>query len=197
MSIRLHPQDVIQDPEGDDDSGSCFSSSDEDEDQNDPKTWDDWVSDSQENRECYSLFEDKKLASVTKAIEYDEQTHKFNLDRVSGGLGESTSSSIPTPFEGPTDAEDVLPQLLTSTNASDLSTTFANRSRLYRCLLSQGHVAHDLSQKPSAADLSSLTETEPFFTDDQYLLPAIEDDPLLREHTPPGVTTYSTPIIDV
>lgn len=94
MSIRLPPQDVIQGPEDDIDSGSCLSSSDEDEDQNDPKTWDDWISDSQENRECNSLFEDKKLASVAKAIEYDEQTHKFNLDRVSSKLGESTQFSI-------------------------------------------------------------------------------------------------------
>lgn len=88
MSIHLHPQDVIQGPEGDPDSGPCLSSSDEDEDQNDPKTWDDWASDSQENRECYSLFEDKKLPSAAKAIEYDEQTHKFNLDRISSKLGE-------------------------------------------------------------------------------------------------------------
>jgi hypothetical protein len=91
MSIRLHPQDVIQGPGDDVDSGSCLSSSNEDEDQNDPKTWDDWVSDSQENRECYSFFEDKKLASVAKAIEYDEQTHGFNLDRVSSKLGEPDS----------------------------------------------------------------------------------------------------------
>jgi len=92
MSIRLHLQDTTQRPEDDIDSGSCLSSSDEDEDQNDPKTWDDWVSDSQENRECCSLFEDKKLASAAKAIEYDEQTHGFNLDRVSSKLGESILS---------------------------------------------------------------------------------------------------------
>lgn len=94
MSIRLPPQDAIQGSEGDIDSGSYLSSSDEDEDQNDPKTWDDWVSDSQENRECYSLFEDKKLSSVAKALEYDEQTHGFNLDRVSNKLGNVIPSSI-------------------------------------------------------------------------------------------------------
>ena len=98
MSIRLHPQDVIQGPEDDIGSGSCSSSSDEDEDQNDPKTWDDWVSDSQENRECYSLFEDKKLASFPKAVEYDEQTHGFNLDHVTNKLGGSIYlPSIQTP----------------------------------------------------------------------------------------------------
>jgi len=108
MSIRIHRQDVIQGPEDDIDSGSCLSSSDEDEDQNDPKTWDDWISDSQENRACYSLFEDKKLASVLKTIDYDEQTHKFNLDRVSNKLGEPTPSSIQTPLVGPTKVEDIL-----------------------------------------------------------------------------------------
>lgn len=92
MGIRLHPQDIIEGPQDDIDSGSCLSSSDEDEDQNDPKTWNDWISDSQENSVCYSLFDDKKLASVAKAIEYDEQTHGFNLDRVSGELGESSST---------------------------------------------------------------------------------------------------------
>ena len=97
MSIRLHPQDVIQGPEDDIDSGSCLSSSDEDEDQNDPKTWDDWVSDSQGNRECYSLFEDKKLASVAKAVEYDDKTHGFNLDRVSSKLGEPISFRYNSP----------------------------------------------------------------------------------------------------
>ena len=95
MSIRLHPQDV---PEDDDNLGSCLSSSDDDEDQNDPKTWDDWVSDSQESRDCYSLFEDKKLPSAAKAIEYDEQTHGFSLDRVSSKFGESASLPIPNSF---------------------------------------------------------------------------------------------------
>jgi protein arginine N-methyltransferase 3 len=96
MSIRLHPQDVLED---DDNLGTCLSSSDDDEDQNDPKTWDDWVSDSQESRDCYSLFEDKKLPSAAKAIEYDEQTHGFSLDRVSSKLGESAPLPIQTPFE--------------------------------------------------------------------------------------------------
>ncbi|KAF9646710.1 protein arginine N-methyltransferase [Thelephora ganbajun] len=130
---------VIRGLEGDTDSGSCSSSSD-DEDQNDPKIWDDWVSDPQENRESYSLFEDKKLASAAKAIEYDEQTHGFNLDRVS----------------------------------SKLALDFHQRVRL---------VNYIRKQKPSAADLSSLTGAEPFFTNDQYLIPAIEDDPLLQSQS--------------
>lgn len=103
MSIRLHPQDVIQGPEDEIDSGTCLSSSDEDEDQNDPKTWDDWVSDPQENRESFSLFEDKRLASAAKAIEYDEQTHGFNLDRVSSKLSESIPSSFRASLVSPTE----------------------------------------------------------------------------------------------
>lgn len=94
MSIHLPPQDVIRGPEGDIDSGSCLSSSDEDEDQNDPKTWDDWASDPQEKKECYSLFEEKKLPSVVKALEYDDQMHGFNMDRVSSKLGNVTPNSI-------------------------------------------------------------------------------------------------------
>lgn len=93
MSVRFSPQDVIQRPSDDIESGSCSSSSDEDEDQNDPETWGGWVSDSGENRECRSLFEEKKLSSVAKAIEYDELTHGFNLDRVSEKLGETPPRS--------------------------------------------------------------------------------------------------------
>jgi len=103
MSIRLNPRDVIQGPEDDIDSGSRLSSSDEDEDQDDPKTWDDWVSDPQETRECYSLFEDKKLASGAKAVEHDEQTHGFNLDHASSKLGESISFPTQTSLLGPTE----------------------------------------------------------------------------------------------
>jgi len=102
MSIRLNPRDVIQGPGDDIDSGSCLSS-DEDEDQNDPKTWDDWVSDPQETRECYSLFEGKKFASVAKAVEHDEQTHGFNLDRASSKLGQSISFPTQSPLLGPTE----------------------------------------------------------------------------------------------
>lgn len=109
MSIHLPPQDVIHGPEDDLDSGSCLSPSDEDEDQNDPKTWDDWVSDSRENVECYSLFGDKKLSSVAKALEYDEQAHGFNLDRVSGKLGKVISSPIHMPLVNSTEVGKIFP----------------------------------------------------------------------------------------
>ena len=127
MSIHLSPRDVIQGP-GDIDSGSNLSSSDEDEDQNDPRTWDDWVSDSQDNRECYSLFEDKKLSSVAKALEYDDQRYRFNLNRVSSKLGTVISSSIQTPFEDSNLSRDNFPQPSTFISESGLSTTYANRS---------------------------------------------------------------------
>lgn len=128
MSIHLPPQDVIQGSEDDIDSGSCVSSSDEDEDQDDPKTWDDWVSDSQENKECYSLFEDKKLSSVQSALEYDEQTHGFNLDRISSKLGDAVSP----PFCIFDSNRDKFPQLSTFTSAPGSSTTPANRSHSLR-----------------------------------------------------------------
>jgi type I protein arginine methyltransferase len=41
-------------------------------------TWSDWVSDS--GRRCKSLFEDKLLASVTEALDYDKKTYGFDLD---------------------------------------------------------------------------------------------------------------------
>lgn len=133
MSIRLHPQDVIQAPSDEIDSGPELSSSDEDEDQNDPKTWDDWVSDSPENRECYSLFEDKKLSSVARAVEYDEETHGFNLNKISSKLGEFTLPPIRSPIVGPTEVEDILRQLSTFTSAPNSSTTFASRWSSPRC----------------------------------------------------------------
>ncbi|KAJ7162891.1 protein arginine N-methyltransferase [Mycena filopes] len=77
MSVHLPPRSTI--PE--DDSGSeegPSSSSDDDEEE----TWDDWVSDSMEQRACKSLFEDKVLSSVEAALLHDKTTHGFDLDAV-------------------------------------------------------------------------------------------------------------------
>ena len=127
MSIHLPPQSVIQEHKDDTDSESCLSSSsDEDEDQNDPRTWDNWVSDSQENKECYSLFEDKKFFSVQKTLEYDEQTHGFSLDRVSSTLGKVIPSSIQTRLIQLRSGQFFQPSTFTGVPGS--STTFANRS---------------------------------------------------------------------
>ena len=196
MSIHLRPQDVIQGPGDDIDSASCPSSSGEDEDQNDPKTWDDWASDSQQNRECYSLFEDKKLVSVAKAIEYDEQTHQFNLDRVANKLGERFWLRSGFPWK-----------VQLKSKMPSLALDFHQRIRFINYIRKQvapllvftltRPCGSRLPQKPSATDLSSLTGVEPFFTDDQYLIPVMEDDPLLREHitnqTHPAITAYLTP----
>jgi hypothetical protein len=48
------------------------------EESNAEDTWSDWVSDS--GRRCKSLFEDKLLASVTEALDYDKRTYGFDLD---------------------------------------------------------------------------------------------------------------------
>lgn len=44
------------------------------------ETWSDWVSDSANDRRCKSLFEDKLLASVTEALDYDKRTYGFDLN---------------------------------------------------------------------------------------------------------------------
>lgn len=36
-------------------------------------------------------------------------------------------------------------------------------------------------QKPTSNELADLQGTEPWFSTDQYLLPALENDPLIRE----------------
>ena len=37
-------------------------------------------------------------------------------------------------------------------------------------------------QNPTRADVAKLEGTEPFFTSDEYLVPIVESDPLLRVH---------------
>ena len=37
-----------------------------------------------------------------------------------------------------------------------------------------------ITQKPTSTDVSNLTGAESFFSSDEYLIPVIEDDPLLR-----------------
>ncbi|KAJ7046428.1 protein arginine N-methyltransferase [Mycena alexandri] len=89
MSVRLPPRSTI--PE--DDSGSeegNLSSSDDDEEE----TWDDWVSDSMEQRPCKSLFEDKVLPSVEEALAYDKTSHGLDLDALCGRLSLDTYKRI-------------------------------------------------------------------------------------------------------
>lgn len=82
MSIRLPPPHTIPDPEEAIESASSSSES-EDEDQN----WDDWVSDSNQQQECRSLFDETLLPSVDAAISHDVSTHSFDINEVSSKLG--------------------------------------------------------------------------------------------------------------
>ncbi|KAJ6455461.1 protein arginine N-methyltransferase [Mycena sanguinolenta] len=75
MSVRLSHRSTL--PEDDSGSEEGTASSEED---NEEETWDDWVSDSMEQRPCRSLFEDKLLPSVEEALAYDKGTHGFDLD---------------------------------------------------------------------------------------------------------------------
>ncbi|KAJ7119821.1 protein arginine N-methyltransferase [Mycena epipterygia] len=131
MSVHLPPRSSI--PEDDSDDGTLSSVEDEEEEE----TWDDWVSDSMEQRPCRSLFDGKVLPSVEAAIAYDKNTHGFDLDAFCAGLSLDTHGRIR------------LINFIRKTN-------------------------------PSPAVATALTGTEEIFTSDEYLRPALEDDPLLQ-----------------
>lgn len=82
MSLRLpntplNPSDI-----GSEDDNETASSIEEAE-----ETWSDWVSDSMSKQPCQSLFEDKTLPSVSEALEYDKNTHGFDLNALCSKLG--------------------------------------------------------------------------------------------------------------
>jgi type I protein arginine methyltransferase len=83
MSILLPAPKNIPDPEEHLESGSSSSESSDNEDQ----TWDDWVSDSEPQQECPSLFDDKILPSAEEALRYDSDTYGFNVDSICSELG--------------------------------------------------------------------------------------------------------------
>lgn len=81
MSVLLpHRARIAEDDDGSED-GTESSVDDEVE------TWDDWVSDSMEQRPCTSLFDEKVLPSVQEALAYDKKTHGVDLDALCGQLG--------------------------------------------------------------------------------------------------------------
>lgn len=86
MSIRLPPPASVSDPISDSESHSSSSESDDDDDQ----TWDDWVSDSNAQQQCKSLFEDKVFPSVEAALAYDKEAHQFSLEDICTALCELT-----------------------------------------------------------------------------------------------------------
>ena len=98
MALRLtgsHFRDTesSSDPEYDYDRSGQSSSEDE-EDEAD-LNWDDWVSDSADQRPCKSLFEDKTLSSVSDVLNHDKTPHGFDLEgafsRLCTLLGHSAS----------------------------------------------------------------------------------------------------------
>jgi len=58
------------------DASSNTSSSDVDD------QWNDWISDSNTEQECKSLFDDKHFPSVQAAAAYDKENHHFVLNDV-------------------------------------------------------------------------------------------------------------------
>ncbi|KAK7039941.1 protein arginine N-methyltransferase 3 [Favolaschia claudopus] len=89
MSIRL-PRSTIPEDEGSTDDGTVSSDASDDEEE----TWDDWISDAAEQKPCRSLFDDKELPSVEKALEYDIETHGFDFDEFCRRLSLDTYQRI-------------------------------------------------------------------------------------------------------
>ncbi|KAF8194371.1 arginine N-methyltransferase 3 [Mycena galopus ATCC 62051] len=133
MSVRLPPRSTI--PE--DESGSEEGTGSGEEETEEEETWDDWVSDSMQQRPCRSLFEDKVLPSMEAAVAYDKETHGFDLDVLRVRLSLDTYQRI----------------------------------RLIN-FIRKTH--------PTPAIVGALDGTEALFSSDEYLLPALEDDPLLQ-----------------
>ncbi|KAJ2919153.1 hypothetical protein MD484_g1262, partial [Candolleomyces efflorescens] len=136
MSIRLPRPQTIPDPEETLESGSSSSESEGDEDQN----WDDWVSDSNEQQECRSLFDEAVLPSVEAAVKHDISTHSFDINEFSSKLG----------FD------------------------FHGRVRL---------INYIRKNRLTPAEALALKGTEPWFSTDEYLVPVIENDPLIQVST--------------
>lgn len=90
MSLHFSAQDVvINTPE----SGSSQSSEDEQD-----LTWEDWVSDSLENRPCKSLFDqDKEFPSVTESLNHDKLAHGVDLDAICSKLCTSSRLGVFNP----------------------------------------------------------------------------------------------------
>ena len=89
MSVRLPAPAHISDPIDNEDSGPSESESDDDD-----QTWDDWVSDSDTQQQCKSLFCHKVLPSVEAALAYDKETYHFSLDEACKRLCEPTGIVI-------------------------------------------------------------------------------------------------------
>ncbi|TFY63817.1 hypothetical protein EVJ58_g3025 [Rhodofomes roseus] len=133
MVLHFSAEEV---PVANSESGSSQSSEDEQD-----LTWEDWVSDSIENRPCKSLFDqDKTFASVPEAANHDKDVHGVDLDVISARLSLD-------PYQ---------------------------RIRLINWIR---------KEKPAPSEVPALKGDESLFSSDEYLIPVIEDDPLLQVHS--------------
>ncbi|THH21417.1 hypothetical protein EW146_g166 [Bondarzewia mesenterica] len=73
MSLRLPAAPLNLSDVGSEDGNDTSVSGEEEE------TWSDWISDSMNEQPCRSLFEEKILPTVSDALNYDKQTHGFDL----------------------------------------------------------------------------------------------------------------------
>lgn len=86
MSLCLPPPASASEPISDSESNLTSSESDDENDQ----TWDDWVSDSNAQQNCKSLFDENVFPSATEALSHDKVAHQFDLDDVSKSLCKCT-----------------------------------------------------------------------------------------------------------
>ena len=73
MSFHLPPPDNISAPNSDLEDSSASSEGEDEE------TWDDWVSDSNTQQGCKSLFDEKILSCVEDAVAYDRENYKVDI----------------------------------------------------------------------------------------------------------------------
>ncbi|KIM43061.1 hypothetical protein M413DRAFT_443870 [Hebeloma cylindrosporum] len=133
MSVRLPAPAHISDQIDDNDASATSESESDDDDQ----TWDDWVSDSNAQQQCKSLFCDQVLPSVEAALAYDKETYHFSLDEV----------------------------------CKRLSLDFHGRVRL---------INYIRKHKLTPTDVSVVQGAEEWLSSDEYLVPVIENDPLIQ-----------------
>ncbi|KAG6379463.1 S-adenosyl-L-methionine-dependent methyltransferase [Boletus reticuloceps] len=152
MSIRFNFAGLphTQDHAGD---RTASSSSDSEDCTEEDDNFEDWVSDHEQLKPCPSLFEDKTFTTATEALTYDKTTHGFDLDATSK---QWSASCLPACLS------------LLKPTGINLELDLHRRIRLINFIR---------KHKLTPADVGNLTDTESFFTSDDYLIPVIEDDP--------------------
>mgnify|MGYP006876498901 CR=1 FL=1 len=147
-------------------SSSCSSSSESAGAES--ANFSDWASSLHGARRTKSLFDDNLLDSPEEAVAYDARVHQFNLDQVLAGL------SLKDDY-----ARIRLVNYIRKEVRED--SCLAVVSSLPRVVLMCYWSA---LQKPRPLQLSStIANDHPLFTNDDFLIPVVENDPLLRKST--------------